>query len=354
MRSAPDNLIDAARDLEGSELRRILDRAGLSHVELEGGKLPALAGAEAPPQNPVFAPVLGGIQVEGTALTVDSYVNPPTQIPAIIRNLVAANEGYFAERIFATPGFTVEGGAIVYEETFPEDFFLPEDQSIAPRAPGAPAPVLGSTRRAPKVARPESWSGAIEVTDEARKHNKVIAIRRQFTQAANTIADRIQTRAMEVLEKVVAEWDRQIEADHGWRVDLKEGVPNANPKELPGATFARVFRQFIEDKAGMRPDLLILNPLDAEVLQVVYADRLPDLLALWKIKEMLVSPMAPEGEPYFVKSGGIGVMAFDKPLTQEQHRERGFKDVFELDVQPVLVAFDASAITQLTGVDAEA
>lgn len=341
----------ATHDPQGSELRRLLDRSGLAGVEFADGKLPALAGAETP-QNPVFAPVLGGIQVDGTAITVDTYVNPPTQIPAIIRNLVAANEGYFAERIFATPGFTVEGGAIVYEESFPEDFFLPEDQSIAPRAPGAPAPTLGSTRRAPKIARPESWSGAIEVTDEARKHNKVIAIRRQFTQAANTIADRIQTRAMEVLANVVVEWGRQIEATHGWRVDLENGVPNANPKELPGATFARVFRQFVEDKAGMRPDLLIANHLDAEVLQVVYSDKLPDLLKLWGLT-MLVSPMAPEGEPYFVKSGGIGVMAFDKPLTQEQHRVRGFKDVFELDVQPVLVAFDASAITQLTGVDAE-
>lgn len=339
-------------DPTGSGLRRMLDRSGLKGVEFEDGKLPALAGAEAPPQNPVFNSVLGGIEVDGTRITVDSYVNPPTQIPAIIRNLVAANEGYFAERIFATPGFTVEGGAIVYEETFPEDFFLPEDQSIKPRAPGAPAETLGSTRRPAKVARPESWAGAIEVTDEARKHNKVIAIRRQFTQAANTIADRIQTRAMEVLANVVVEWDRQIEATHGWRVDLENGVPNANPKELPGATFARVFRQFVEDKAGMRPDLIILNHLDAEVLQVVYGEKLPDLLKLWGLT-MLVSPMAPEGEPYFVKSGGIGVMAFDKPLTQEQHRERGFKDVYELDVQPVLVAFDASAITQLTGVDAE-
>jgi hypothetical protein len=344
----------AVHDPQGSELRRLLDRAGLSGVELDDhGQLPVLAGAEVPPQNPVFAPVLGGIEVEGTRLTVDSYVNPPTQIPAIIRNLVAANEGYFAERIFATPGFTVEGGAIVYEETFPEDFFLPEDQSIAPRAPGAPAPTLGSTRRAPKIARPESWSGAIEVTDEARKHNKVIAIRRQFTQAANTIADRIQTRAMEVLEKVVVEWGRQIKATHGWRVDLPNGIAQANPKLLPAATFSRVMRQFIEDKAGMRPDLLILNPLDMEVLEIVYQERLEAMLKLWKLTP-LVSPMAPEGEPYFVKSGGIGVMAFDKPLTQEQHRERGFKDVYELDVQPVLVAFDASAITQLTEVDKEA
>lgn len=343
----------AAHDPHGSELRRLLKRSGLSEVEIADGKLPALAGAETPPQNPVYASVLGGVQVDGTAITVDTYVNPPTQIPAIIRNLVAANEGYFAEQIFATPGFTVEGGAIVYEESFPEDHFLPEDQSIAPRAPGAPAPTLGSTRRAPKVARPESWSGAIEVTDEARKHNKVIAIRRQFTQAANTIADRIQTRAMELLANVVVEWGRQIEATHGWRVELKNGVAQADPTTLPAATFARVMRQFIEDKAGMRPDLMILNQLDMEVLQIVYGDRLQAMLDLWKLTP-LVSVAAPEGEPYFIKSGGIGVMAFDKPLTQEQHRERGFKDVFELDVQPVLVAFDASAITQLTGVDAEA
>lgn len=349
MRSTPDSLIASAHDLEGSELRRILDRAGMQHVELKDGRLPALAGAEF--QAPVANPVLGGVGVDGTAITVDTYVNPPTQIPGIIRNLVAANEGYFAEKIFATPGFTVEGGAIVYEETFPEDFFLPEGQSIAPRAPGAPAPRLGATRRAPKIARPESWSGSIEVHDEARKRNQVIGVRRQFTQAANTIADRIQTRAMEVLASVVAEWGRQIPAAHGWRIPQAAGVPNADPTKLPAATFARVMRQFVTDKAGMRPDLIILNPLDLEVLQVVYADRLQAMFDLWKLTP-LASVAAPEGEPYFVKSGGIGVMAFEKPLTQEYTRagER-FTDVFSLDVAPILVAFDASAIVQLTGVE---
>lgn len=352
MRSAPANLIDASRDLDGKELRRILNRAGLAHVELQDGKLPALAGAEVP--NDVASPILGGVSVGGTAITVDTYVNPPTRIPGIVRNLVAANEGYFAERIFATPGFTVEGGAIVYEETFPEDFFVPGDQSLAPRAPGAPAPRLGSTRRPPKVARPESWSGSIEVHDETRRRNQVIKVRRQFTQAANTLADRIQTRAMEVLAAVVAEWGRQIPATHGWRIDLALGVPNADPKTLPATTFARVFRQFIEDKAGMRPDLVIVNPLDAEALEIVYQDRLQAVLDFWKLT-MLVSPQAPEGEPYFVKSGGIGVMAFEKPLEQETSRDgERFTDIFTLDVAPVLVAFDASAITQLTGVDKEA
>lgn len=343
-----------AHDPSGTGLRRLLDRAGLAEVELADGKLPALTGAETKPQTPVATPVLGGVQVDGTLISVDTYVNPPTRIPGIIRNLVAANEGYFAERIFATPGFTVEGGAIVYEETFPEDFFLPEGQSIAPRAPGAPAPRLGSTRRAPKVARPESWAGSIEVSDEARKRNQVIAVRRQFTQAANTIADRIQTRAMETLAGVTAEWNRQIEATHGWRVKLEGGISFTDPHLLPGATFARVIRQFVDDKAGMRPDLLIVNSIDAEVLQTIYQDRLQAMLDLWKLT-MLVSPLAPEGEPYFVKSGGIGVMAFEKPLAQEysRHGER-FTDVFSLDVAPVLVAFDASAITQLTGVDAEA
>jgi hypothetical protein len=341
----------ASHDPGRSELRRLLDRAGMSGVSLdELGDLPTLAGAETP-QAPVAMP-LGGAVVNGTEVTVDTYVNPPTQIPGIIRNLVAANEGYFAERIFATPGFTVEGGAILYEETFPEDFFLPEGQSIEPRAPGAPAPRLGATRRKPKVARPESWSGSIEVTDEARKRNQVIGIRRQFTQAANTIADRIQTRAMETLAEAVSDWGRQIEATHGWRIPHEEGLVNTNPAKLPAATFSRVMRQFVEDKAGMRPDLVILNPIDMEVLDIVYAERLDAMFMRWKLTP-LVSPMAPEGEPYFVKSGGIGVMAFEKPLTQEQHRLPGFKDLFELDVAPVLVAFDASAITQLVGVDKE-
>jgi len=75
------------------------------------------------PQNPVAQP-LGGVQVNGTTIIIDTYVNPPTKIPTRIRELVEGDEGYFIEEVFGSLGSPVQGGAVVVEETFPEDFFL--------------------------------------------------------------------------------------------------------------------------------------------------------------------------------------------------------------------------------------
>jgi hypothetical protein len=301
------------------------------------------------PQTPVANP-LGGATVSGNLITVDNYVNPPSQIPAIIRNLVAANEGYFVEDVFNTPGFTVEGGAIIYEETFPEDHFLPEDQDIAPRAPGSEAARLGSTRREPKVSRPESWAGSIEVHDEARRRNKVIAVQRQFTQAANSFADRLQTRGIATLNAAVSAWSRTISGT-AWRAPLADGVVNADPLTLPGVDFAAVQTQFIEDKAGVLPDLLIINPQDAFYLDVIYGEKLEPLLRRYGLT-MKVSPQVTEGEPIFAKAGQVGHLAFEKPLDQEYTREGPRKtDVYTLEVVPVFVADNAAAVLKVTGVD---
>lgn len=109
----------------GDNLRELLDRLGQSQAKLVDGKLPGIAGAGSV-QNPVANP-LGGPTIAGTTITVDMLVNPPTIIPETIRALVASNQGYFIERVFNTPGFTVQGGAIIYTESFPTDHFLPAD-----------------------------------------------------------------------------------------------------------------------------------------------------------------------------------------------------------------------------------
>lgn len=346
----PDNFRPDLR-----EIRELLVMASYGAVELSPNGLPVLAGAQVPPQNPVAMP-LGPATVSGTTVTVDTYVNPPAQIPGIIRTLVAGNQGYFAEQIFSTPGFTVTGGAIIYEETFPEDFFLPAGKEGGPRAPGAPAKRLGSTRRPIKAAYPESWAGSIEVTDEARTRNKVIAVRRQFTQAANTIANNIQTRALQYLAEKVKEWGREVEGIN-WHAARPEGLVNVDPFTMPHRDLAMIQKLFAEDKVGVLPDTIILNTEDNFFLDVLYSSYpnggLDGMLRNYGINRRLVSPLAIEGAPYFLKSGGIGVMAFEKPLTQEYSRvgER-FTDVFSLDVAPVLVAYDASAIRQLTSVNA--
>lgn len=308
------------------------------------------------PQNPVAQP-LGGVTVNGTTVTVDTYVNPPTKIPAIIRELVAADEGYFIEDVFGTLGSPIQGGAVIVEETFPEDFFLDADSMPAPRAPGAEAPRLASGRHEPKVRRPESWAGSIEVTDEARQRNNVIAVRNQFTKAANTFADIIQRRGIEVLLDAVDDWNRVGEAKTNWQEAHTSGVQNVDPEKMPHFDIARALKQFRDDKVGVRPDTIILNTEEALFLDLFYPGigttlSVDAVLSRYGINRIIATPLIDEGKVLFVKSGAPGVIGWELPMSQEMEREVKRKtDIFVLECRPVYAAFDASAVWMLEGTD---
>jgi len=299
---------------------------------------------------------LGGATVSGTLITVDDYVNPPSRIPEIVRNLVADNQGYFIEDVFSTPGFTVQGGAIIYTPTFPQDLFLDPQQNIAARAPGAQAPLIAGKRYQPQVARPESKSGRIEVTDEARQRNQVWDVQNTFMKAANSFADYMQARGIAALNTAVSAWSRTISGVN-WRTSHSSGLVNVDPTTLPINDLGNVLKQFRADKTGVRPDLLILHENDAFYLDLVtsgpfmtpgaYADALLNRYNL----RLLVSPHATEGTALFVKSKQVGVIAFEKPLDQEYERAATRKtDIFVLEMRPVFVAQDASAVLAVTGI----
>lgn len=301
---------------------------------------------------------LGGATSSGTLITVDDLVNPPTRIPMIVRDLVADNEGYFAEDIFATPGMTVEGGAVIYTPTFPQDLFLDPDQDLGPRAPGSEAPLIAGRRYTPQIARPESKSGRIEVTDEAKRRNQVWDVQNQFQKAANSFADYIQSRAIAAMNAAVTAWSRSIDGVN-WRTAHSSGLLNVDPATLPRRDFSNVISQFIADKAGVRPDTVVLHQNDAQYLDEVMslgvgaigvAGGLASLLQRNNLT-MRVSPHQTEGTAIFVKSKQIGMIMFEKPLDQEYERAATRKtDVYVLEMAPVFVAQDASAILAVTGI----
>lgn len=299
-------------------------------------------------QSPTSQP-LGAATVSGTFVTVDQMTKPATVIPPTIRNLVAANEGYWIESAFATPGMTLDGGVIIYEESFPANHFLDPNKTIAPRAAGSEAPRIAALRGVPSVARPESWSGSIEITDEARRRNNVIEVNRIFRAAANEFADRLQSRGEQTLNDAVDAWGRQVTGTP-WNVALTTGVPNANPAILPQRDFAAVMKQFAADKAGVKPDTMLVSLNAAFYLEMIYGDKLGAMLQRHGLT-MRVSPRQADASALFFKSGQVGVMAFEKPLDQEYVREGTRKtDVYVLEAVPVFVANDASAIVELTGI----
>jgi hypothetical protein len=303
---------------------------------------------------PATAPLLGPT-ISGTQITVDTMTKPATRIAPIIRDLVAQNEGYYAEEIFATPGFTVDGGALIYSETFPADHFLDPDQSLAPRAPGAEAPLIGALRPTEKIARPESLSGTIEVYDEQRRRNDVAAVQALFRKTANTFADRMQTKAIRTLNAAITAWGRTT-STVSWAdaAAASGGVVNVAQNTLPGATFGQVLKQFVDDRAGVRPDTAILSSTDALNLRMIVGPQnLQAFLESFGIRRLRETPELTAGTGIFLKSRQVGVIAFEKPLDTEQQREAKRKtDVYVVEATPVFVAVDASAVLQVTGLNA--
>ena len=337
-----------------AQLQALLDNVAPGVQLTADGRIPAMAGAD--PQNPVAQP-LGGATVQGTTVTVDTYVNPPTKIPALIRSLVAEDEGYFIESVFGTLGSPIQGGSVIVEETFPEDFFLAAGTEPAPRAPGAEAPRMESDRREPKVRRPESWAGSLEVTDEAKQRNNIIVVRNQFTKAANSFADIIQRRGIEVLLDAVDDWNRVGTAKVNWQEPHTSGVQNVDPQKMPHYDVAVVLKQFLDDKVGVRPDTIICNTEESLFLDIFYpgigTTMSPEkMLSRYGIKRIIATPLIPEGKVLFVKAGAPGVIGWELPMAQEFVREGIRKtDVYVLECRPVYAAFDASAVWMLEGTD---
>lgn len=302
------------------------------------------------PQMPVTYP-LGGTSVSGTTVTVDVLTASPTRVSAVVRDLVAGNEGYFAEEIFSTPGMTVDGGAIIYDEVTVGDYFLDTDASLAPRAPGSESPIVSMPRQPVLVAKVESWAGKFEVTDEARRRNNVNQVQGAMTRIANTLADRIQARAIAAMNAFITAKSRVV-TGIDWGQAYTNGVPNANPVTLPQRDLALVLSQFIKDKTGVRPDVLILHPDDAFLLDVIYGDKLQALLDRYKLR-LRITDHQTQGEAVFAKAGQMGFMAFEKPLSTEQGRGPvgTWKDIYAVEATPILVANDATAVLRLTGIN---
>lgn len=303
---------------------------------------------------PVYAP-LGGTTVSGTALTVDMMTNPPTIIPQLIRDFTAENQGYFIERILDTPAGVVSGGAVVGTETFPEDQFLDPDQTVAPRAPGAESPDIGALRREAKIFRPESWAGKLEITDEARRWNKVDEVVNLFRRASNSFADRVQTSGLNAIKASVADWGRTT-SSISWAdaASAAGGTINVARTTQPNATFRQVIEQFIADKTGVRPDTLILNPQEATFLDEIYDDKLEAMLRRYGITGMYETEQQTAGTAWFAKAKQVGSIRWDKALAQENGRGAvgTFKDIYALEMCPVYVLLDAGCILEVTGLDA--
>lgn len=294
---------------------------------------------------------LGGVGVAGTTLTVDMLTRTPTRIENTIRDMVAANEGYFAEELLRTPGMTVQGGAVLYQETVDGgSHYLDPDQSLAPRAPGAESPLVGIPEDEWKVARVESLAGKFEVTDEAKRRNLTDPVLKAMRRIANTLAQSIQDTAVDAAVSFLTAHSRTV-TGVAWDATFTGGVTNVDPATLPQRDFALVASTFASDKTGVKPSVVVLHPGDAFYLDVIYGDKLPAMLDRYGLR-LRMSPRMTEGTALFASEGDLGFLAFEKPLSVESGRGAPgtWKDVHAVEATPVVVVNDATAGLLVTNI----
>lgn len=312
-------------------------------------KLPASAATVA---DPVAQP-LGPATISGTTITVDWMVANPTILPGIVRELSAAWRGYFADRIFNFPGTRVSGGIVIAEPTKPNELFLPSGQSLAPRAPGAEAPRVGATRGQPVPYYPESISGSLEITDEAKERNQTWTVSRQLKQISNTFVNTVQLRAIETLKAwTEAESSaRTKENKTNWLAAAETEAAKIKGKEAPFVDFKYIEQLFAEDEAGYALRTAILNPSDKFNLEVAYGS-VPGLLEKFLSDagvSIFSSPRIAAGEGYFLAEP-IGDVMYEIPLTQETERVgRRKTTVTTFEMRPTFVPQDYLAVWRLTG-----
>jgi hypothetical protein len=337
------------------ELARLSEQLnGRSWAEVSAAIAASGVPTNLEPLHPTFPDPFGAYVDGDGRIVVDDYTADISRMPEIVRAFARSNEGYWIEDVYDTPGWTVSGGAVRYSITGPDDHFLQAGKEPAPRAPGSEAPHLGGTKRRPILKSPENLSGRLDVTDEARRSNDVIEVRRTFMQTANTFARIMQEIGEETLDALITAEDRILWGGSGTFTDWDAAQPvnmlSADPitHPRPALEFARVRRTFVEERGGVVPDAVMWSPEDAEHFDRVYEERGDAVLMRHGITATYTSVRLTPGIRRYFRRGQIGVLAWEKPMDTEQVRLGLAKtDAYVMDGSFVFVANGADAILEV-------
>jgi hypothetical protein len=133
----------------------------------------------------------------------------------------------------------------------------------------------------------------------------------QTTQLANTIAKKLDTRAVAVLQAAAI---GSFAPATGWGDltfvgPLDALTPSA---DRPSAHWAEVQAMADLEELGVHHDILIVHPEQAKQLRVAYAEGLDDALKSAGFSEgMFSNPRVPEGTAFVTQKGMVGTVGFE-------------------------------------------
>jgi hypothetical protein len=227
-------------------------------------------------------------ELSGRRLTVDVALKQPTMIRDQIAKL--ADSQILLPKLFRQFGQPVQGGGLLYSVVQASDFFTSD---IEKRTPGAEYRVVEGVDPEPKLAAVEDWGGKFQITDEQRTRNDVSYFDQQVTQLSNTIARKLDTRAVAALQAasiaavaVSNDWDGLVFVG-----PVDDLTPSA---DRPTAHLAQAQELADLEELGVRHDALLVHPSQARALRQAYADNLDAMLASAGL-ELVVNPRIPAG-----------------------------------------------------------
>lgn len=248
-------------------------------------------------------------ELSGRRLSVDTALKQPSRIRSQIAKL--ADEQILLPKFFRTLGAKVEGGGMLYSVLAAADFFTSD---VEKRSARAEYKVVEGVDPEPKLAVVEDWGGKFQVGVEEVTRNDVNYLDQQTTQLANTIARKLDVRAMAEVTAAVS--GANVVPGHDWSAVVTVGpetglTPSA---ELPTADLSAAQLASDLQELGVKHDLIVLHPNEAHSLRVAYGDKLQAMLDSAGVG-LFANPRITAGTAWAIQSGMVGTVGFEFPLT---------------------------------------
>lgn len=332
------------RELSIAQARLQLHRMGIP--VFAGGDGTAIAprpgqqSRAAVPQYPLGPPT-----VSNQTISVPMMLNQPTRITRIISDITL--QRFLLDRLFASRG-GVTGGAVVYDLPTENDLYLNRD--VQQVTPGAEFPIVTSAQPQPQTAEVEKWGAKTFITDEARDRNDASVFMQEIRKIANTIVRKLNQRAVEEIEAILALYAGQVIPGNDWTGVTTQGTNPTAYADQPIGDFVAIQLHNEVMELGMEHDTLLMNPQERAQLQLIYGDAWQAVLRAYGYTSWFVSNRVTAGTAYSIASGQLGEMRIEKPLGTETWREQGTERTWvQSSVRPLMFVNDPFAVVKLTG-----
>lgn len=283
-------------------------------------------------------------ELNGRRLTVDVALKQPNLIRAQIAKL--ADSEILLPKFFRTLGAKVEAGGLLYSVIQASDFFTSD---IEKRNARAEYKVVEGVDPEPKLAVVEDWGGKFQVGVEEMTRNNVSYLDQQTTQLANTIARKLDVRAL--AEVTAAVTGANVVTGHDWG-DIVVSGPDANltpSNELPTADLSAAQLASDLQELGVKHDLLVVHPNEAHSLRVAYGDKLQAMLDSAKVS-LYANPRIAPGTGWAIQNGQVGTVGFEAPLTVDVWEDKSTRSWWvQAYVVPAFAVDRPYAAKKLTG-----